>query len=148
MFLFGLVAFAVAAALTPLLATWARRRNLLDIPNQRSSHRIATPRLGGVAFVLAFLVGMWVAHLAGMSLSTAARLVVGAACALAVVGLVDDLRTLPALLRLVIYVGVSVLVASTADVTAFPAAIPAGVAVAVIALWMTAVTNAFNFMDG
>ena len=148
MFLFGLVAFAVAAALTPLLATWARRRNLLDIPNQRSSHRIATPRLGGVAFVLAFLVGMWVAHFYGISFSTASRLVVGAACALAVVGLVDDLRTLPALLRLVIYVGVSVLVASTADVSAFPAAVPTGVAIALMALWMTAVTNAFNFMDG
>ena len=107
MFLFGLVAFVVAAALTPLFAAWARRRNLLDIPNERSSHRVATPRLGGVAFVLALLTGLWVAQLGGMSFSAAAWLVVGAACALGVVGLVDDLRTLPALLRLVIYIGIS-----------------------------------------
>ena len=148
MFLLGLVAFVVAAALTPWLATWARRRNLLDIPNERSSHRIATPRLGGVAFILALLTGMAVGHLADMSFSAAARLIVGGACALAVVGLVDDLRTLPALLRLVIYIGVSLLVASTADESAFPATIPPAAAIALMALWMTAVTNAFNFMDG
>ena len=148
MFLFGLVTFVVAAALTPLFAAWARRRNLLDIPNERSSHRIATPRLGGVAFVLALLTGLWVAQLDGMRFSAAAWLVVGAACALAIVGLVDDLRTLPALLRLVIYIGVSGLVASTADLRAFPAIVPPAVAIALMALWMTAVTNAFNFMDG
>jgi len=32
--------------------------NLLDIPNERSSHNIATPRGGGLSIVVIFLVGV------------------------------------------------------------------------------------------
>jgi UDP-N-acetylmuramyl pentapeptide phosphotransferase/UDP-N-acetylglucosamine-1-phosphate transferase len=48
-------AFALAAALS-WLVLWALmpllRRGLLDQPNRRSSHRIATPRGGGLSFVV------------------------------------------------------------------------------------------------
>lgn len=141
----ALLAFLMAAVLTPLLAAWARRRNLLDIPNERSSHQVATPRIGGAAFVLALLTALGVAHLGGSNVSGTAWLVVGAACALALVGLIDDFRSLPALLRLVIQVGISVVVAVTSTL---PAAVPPAAAIALIALWTTAATNAFNFMDG
>ena len=147
MFFPGLVAFVFAAVLTPLLTTWARRRNLLDIPNERSSHRIATPRIGGAAFVLALLAGLAVALFNGGRLSSGALMIVNAACSLAVVGLIDDFHPLPAVLRLVIQIGISVLVAA-ANTTALPAMMPVALAITIIALWMTAATNAFNFMDG
>ena len=148
MLLSGLVAFMMAAVLTPLLAAWARRRDLLDIPNERSSHRIATPRIGGVAFVLALLAGLAVADFSGNGLSPAAWLVVGAACGLAVVGLIDDFRPLPALLRLVLQVGISIAVICAADNAAVRAEVARFVSIAILALWITAATNAFNFMDG
>jgi len=51
--------FILAAALTFLLTgvllRYALRRNLLDIPNDRSSHTVPTPRGGGVAIVASFL---------------------------------------------------------------------------------------------
>jgi glycosyltransferase WbpL len=145
MLLAGLVAFLMAAVLTPLLAAWARRRNLLDIPNERSSHQVATPRIGGVAFALSLLAALWLAHVGAHSVSPSAWLVVAAACGLALVGLIDDFRPLPALLRLAIQVGISILVAANATP---PAAIPTAVSIVVITLWTTAATNAFNFMDG
>jgi UDP-N-acetylmuramyl pentapeptide phosphotransferase/UDP-N-acetylglucosamine-1-phosphate transferase len=145
MLLAGLVAFLMAAVLTPLLAAWARRRNLLDIPNERSSHQVATPRIGGAAFALSLLAALWLAHVGAHSVSPSAWLVVAAACGLALVGLIDDFRPLPALLRLVIQVGISILVAANATPPAF---VPTAVSIAVIALWTTAATNAFNFMDG
>ena len=54
--------FAVVA-LTSLLLTWVLRRyalarSLMDIPNSRSSHSVPTPRGGGVAIVLSFLVAL------------------------------------------------------------------------------------------
>jgi Fuc2NAc and GlcNAc transferase len=147
MLLPGLVAFAVAALLTPLLAAWARRGNLLDIPNERSSHHIATPRIGGAAFVLAFLTGVGAATLSGDGLATTALSVVGAACGLSLLGLADDVRPLPALLRLMIQIGISLWLVRAAG-TLLPGGIPTPVAVALAALWMTAATNAFNFMDG
>ena len=141
----ALVAFLTAAILTPLLTGWARRRNLLDIPNERSSHQVATPRIGGAAFVLSLLAALWVTHVGVHTVSPSAWLVVAAACGLALVGLIDDFRPLPALLRLVIQLGISILVAANSTP---PAGIPPAVSIAVIALWTTAATNAFNFMDG
>ena len=147
MLLPGLVAFAVATLLTPLLAAWARRRDLLDIPNERSSHQIATPRIGGAAFVLAFLSGVGTALFFGDGLATTALSVLGAACGLSLLGLLDDVRPLPALLRLMIQIGISLWLVRAAG-TLLPGGIPTPVAVALAALWMTAATNAFNFMDG
>src|SRR5688500_1638394 len=141
------VAFFVAAALTPSLAYWARRRNLLDVPNERSSHVVATPRIGGAAFVLALLAGMGAAWVAN-GISTTAMIVVATACAVATVGFIDDLRSLPAGVRLVFHLTVSIVLTSIAGGIALPGAAPAVVAFVVTVIWMTAVTNAFNFMDG
>src|SRR5919112_885548 len=45
----GGVGFLVAGAFVPLLVRFAVGRNLLDVPNLRSSHEAPTPWLGGVA---------------------------------------------------------------------------------------------------
>ena len=54
----GGAAFLVAGTLIPLLVSFAVGRNLLDVPNLRSSHEIPTPRLGGIAIIL----GTWVGY--------------------------------------------------------------------------------------
>src|SRR3990167_301988 len=41
--------------LTGLLRRHALKKKVLDVPNQRSSHSIPTPRGGGLAFVICFL---------------------------------------------------------------------------------------------
>jgi Fuc2NAc and GlcNAc transferase len=51
---FLLIALA-AFLLTGLIRYYALNRNVLDIPNQRSSHTVPTPRGGGLAIVLAFV---------------------------------------------------------------------------------------------
>ena len=48
----------VSIALTGLIRYYALSRKLLDIPNQRSSHTLPTPRGGGLAIVLAFIFAM------------------------------------------------------------------------------------------
>jgi Fuc2NAc and GlcNAc transferase len=49
------VVFIAAFMLTWLLRRYALAGRLMDIPNERSSHSIPTPRGGGVAIVLIFL---------------------------------------------------------------------------------------------
>lgn len=58
MFIFFLytAAFLGALALTKIIRKYAQITALLDIPNDRSSHVTPTPRGGGLAFVLVFLV--------------------------------------------------------------------------------------------
>ncbi len=84
----GGVAFLVAGALVPLLARFAVGRNLMDVPNLRSSHEVPTPRLGGVAIFCGTLVGAGL--LLGGDLGVAWPLLAAAAVVWAV-GLADDL---------------------------------------------------------
>lgn len=54
MLFLSLIVFLVAVVLTGVIRFYAVSRNVMDIPNQRSSHTAPTPRGGGLAIVLAF----------------------------------------------------------------------------------------------
>ena len=48
----------VGLALQPLLIPWLRRRGVVDVPNERSSHVAITPRGGGIAVLAALCAGL------------------------------------------------------------------------------------------
>lgn len=52
------VVSGVSFFLTAVLRRYALSRSLMDVPNERSSHSISTPRGGGVAIVVAFLLAL------------------------------------------------------------------------------------------
>lgn len=54
----ALVSLVGSAVITGLVRVYALRVNLLDIPNQRSSHASSTPRGGGLGIVLVFLAAV------------------------------------------------------------------------------------------
>lgn len=56
-YVFPVVALA-ALLLTSVLRRYALRRSIMDVPNERSSHSVPTPRGGGVAIVMTFLVSL------------------------------------------------------------------------------------------
>lgn len=59
--LWGLLPLALALLLTPLAASWARRRGVTDKPGQapeRKIHQAPVPLLGGVAVFLAFSISV------------------------------------------------------------------------------------------
>ena len=56
----------VAVLLTGVSRRYALRRSLLDIPNDRSSHSVPTPRGGGVAIAVTLAVGVSVLGWLGM----------------------------------------------------------------------------------
>ena len=50
-----LISFVVSLFLTPIICRWANRRGILDpAGQQRKVHAVSTPRLGGIAIVIAF----------------------------------------------------------------------------------------------
>jgi len=139
----GGVAFLVAGTLVPLLVRFAVGRNLLDVPNPRSSHEIPTPRLGGVAV----MAGAWVG-VALLRPEDGWALLICATLA-GIVGLVDDFGNL--------HFGIKAAgqaIAALALVLAAPppladaAGFLAPVVLVVAVVWLTAIMNAFNFMDG
>jgi len=147
------VAAAVLAAvlcvvLRPLLLRYALAR-----PNARSSHKIPTPQGGGIAV----LAGAFLALGASLSLapveSEATRAVLVLALAvtgLGIVGAWDDIRPLPASVRLVLQAACVgfVLFCAVPELRLFPEFLPLPVerALALVAgIWFV---NLVNFIDG
>ena len=139
----GGVAFLVAGALVPLLVRFAVGRSLLDVPNLRSSHKVPTPRLGGVAIFLGTLAGVVLLRPEGVPLLLAATLVWA-------VGLADDLSNLHFSVKAVLQA-----LAAAGLLLFYPPTILSdapgilGILVFVVGVfWIVALSNAFNFMDG
>ncbi len=124
------------------------RKHLLDHPNARSSHQVATPKGGGIAVMCG--VVMTVTMSRNLDLVQVAALVIG----LAAVSLRDDIRPLSPRLRFVFHALAAV--AALALFGAFPVASVPGlgsvtnplVLLAMTLCWLIGMTNAYNFMDG
>src|SRR3712207_6837566 len=140
----GGVAFLLAGALVPLLVRFAVGRNLLDVPNLRSSHEVPTPRLGGVAIILGVWIGVALLRPEGAwALLICATLIWA-------VGLADDLGNLhfgtKAAAQALVASGL-LLFYPPQILSEAPGALKI-VAFAVGTFWIVALSNAFNFMDG
>ncbi|MGH3089661.1 MAG: glycosyltransferase family 4 protein [Rubrobacteraceae bacterium] len=140
----GGLAFLIAGSLVPLLVRFAVGRNLMDVPNTRSSHETPTPRLGGVAVV----AGTWFGVLfSGLEDSWPLLL---AATTVGLVGLADDFLDLHFGAKAsaqILAAGVLLYlhppqILSEAPVVFAPFVFLVGV------FWISAVCNAYNFMDG
>jgi UDP-N-acetylmuramyl pentapeptide phosphotransferase/UDP-N-acetylglucosamine-1-phosphate transferase len=140
----GVFCWLVTGALIPIL----RRRDMLDYPNERSSHIAPTPRGGGIAMTGSVLLA-WIALVhAGLVGSSVISIVIGTTL-LAIVSWIDDLRGLSPGVRLVAQ-GVAV----TIGILALPAQSglsawsgPAFCFAAIGLVWIWWI-NLFNFMDG
>ena len=91
-----LVAAILAWLLVPLAERLARRIGAIDYPNERSIHTEPTPRLSGLAILLAVLVAGFL-FLPWVPLTQA---ILAGALVIAIVGAVDDVFDLPAGLKL------------------------------------------------
>lgn len=143
----------VSLALTALLRRYALARSLMDIPNARSSHTVPTPRGGGVAIVLSFLLALpLAAALGGMSWALAFALL-GAGGWVAAVGFLDDHGHIAARWRLLAHFAGAVWalawLGGLPPLTLFGAVVDLGwlghVCAAFYLVWLL---NLYNFMDG
>ena len=91
-----LVAAAVAWLLVPFVERLARRVGALDYPNERSIHTVPTPKLSGLAILIAVLVAGFL-FLPWVPLT---RAILAGAIVIAVVGAIDDLFDLPPAVKL------------------------------------------------
>mgnify|MGYP001310093411 FL=1 len=87
---------AASIAITKLVLNELKRRSILDLPNQRSSHQQPTPRGGGIAVMIVIAI-CW--SVPALNSPIAAALLVGALL-LAIVSWIDDLKTVKIIVRL------------------------------------------------
>jgi len=133
----GLLACLTTGALIPILD----HREILDHPNERSSHRIATPRGGGIAVIGSILLAWIVLAQTGTVPSGVFAITFGAVL-LAAISWLDDLRGLSAVVRLLAQAA-----AVAIGVFVLPGPQNASHLAPIGLLWIWWI-NLFNFMDG
>lgn len=143
----------LSIALTRAMISYALSANLMDRPNERSSHKVPTPRGGGVAFVVTFLIALVVLHpLLGIDPHFAMGSA-GAGVVVAVLGFVDDRRGLKARTRFAGHLLAACwflyFLGSVPPMPIFGFTVDLGIAgFALAALFLVWMINLFNFMDG
>jgi len=155
--LLALFAFVLSLVFTPLLRDLARHRGWVDEPdNSRKTHRVPTPRLGGLAVVLAY-VGSFGILLLWLKVSPAVqssfplfwRLLPATAVVFAI-GVLDDFFNLNAWLKLLGQTFAAVLACSSGVHIESLGGSPLGgfVGVPLTIIWLVGCANAFNLIDG
>lgn len=133
--------------LTPLAIRVALRNRILDQPGEHKTHATPVPYLGGVAIVVSFAIVIAVA--AGLDSSTLGTdelvKILAIGVGLAIMGLIDDLRKLPAILRLVLEIGAGWLVFALDLGVSFTGSSTLDAAVTIV--WVVGLVNAFNMSD-
>lgn len=160
-----LVAFFVAAVsgalITPVIIKGAKRWQLLDAPDDtRHLHEHPVPRLGGVAVFLATMLGIvstLIYEPARHSLAAdwhrfVLSLLLGGSVLFAA-GLVDDLRRIRPIAKIVAQCVAALVVAALGfriEILGIGATVLnlGWLSIPVTVLWIVAVTNAFNLIDG
>ena len=138
-------AFLAAYGLTPGARLMAIGAGALDHPEERRSHFLPTPRLGGVAVIAAFLLVLGRRALDDRELLA----IVLASLALMTAGAIDDTRGLAARWRLLLQIGCAVFVMAAGVRLHLLPGEAGRIADGVLTLvWIVGLTNAYNFIDG
>lgn len=143
-----MVAWVLLYAALAALATWfargyALQRRLIDLPDERRSHDVATPRGGGIAIVLALLVATVALSVRFPEQAMLLRLFAAGLLVVAIVGWIDDHRPTSPWWRLAAHAVAAALLALGVVLQQgdFRLALAAFIASVVL-------TNVWNFMDG
>ncbi len=147
----ALIAFAVVVLLTPAVGGMARMLGVVDAPGGRRVNRVPVPRLGGLALFL----GLLVPSLAFLRVGNENRgLLLGAAVAVTV-GAIDDFRGLRWFEKLAGQLAAAAIPAAFGvwvDRFTFPFlgvnTLPEWAGVPLTILWVVAIMNMVNFLDG
>ena len=149
------VAAVISAILTPLVKKLAERTGFVDIPkDERRMHQKPIPTIGGLAIFAAFVIA---ALLFGEMDRQFAGMLIGSLI-IVVMGLLDDKFDLPAKLKFLIQIiaaaipvtqGCAIEYISNPLPFSAEAYLPLNIlSVPVTILWIVALTNAVNFIDG
>ena len=142
---YGGAALAMSGLLAPVVLAVLRRGQVLDHPTERSSHTSPVPRGGGLAVAVGALTALAFTSAAEANFGVVAL----AAALFGLLGLLEDVIGIRPLHRLAIQF-------SVAGVSGMfllgpgsgPEVLSTALAASVVAVWLVAFVNAYNFMDG
>jgi UDP-GlcNAc:undecaprenyl-phosphate GlcNAc-1-phosphate transferase len=162
---YHLLSFAVATLVvlwvTPMIRKFGLKRGLVDRPGGRKIHKRPMVRLGGVAIFLGTIAALLVVWWSGgFGIQTSQKeyelwgVIIGGV-AFFLIGLADDLLTLPALTRLIAQLTVATLVWQAGVQVEFLTIPSIGlvqlqdwISLPITVIWLVGMANAINMIDG
>src|SRR5690606_6716690 len=131
---------------------YALKKNIIDNPNERSSHSVPTPRGGGVAVVCSYLLALAVLIYSQQLTVHIGLTLMVAGFVIALLGFLDDHGHINSMLRLAIHflvaIGAVISLGGFAEVTIFNGLQLGFVANIIAVLFLVWLLNLYNFMDG
>jgi len=155
--IYQIIFFISLTFIFSLILTWKTRqysirKGILDIPNERSSHQIPTPRGGGIAIVVTYTLSiLGLVWMKSINPSLAWTIIIGGNT-IAFVGFIDDLYSIPPHWRFLFHLGAAGIALyclggfSTLGLGKFTLSLHIGFLFALIVI-VTCI-NFYNFMDG
>jgi len=138
-----LASFFWGGFVTPVAIGLANRFRILDAPGERKVHSIITPRGAGLGLWLGYLVLCLYYVTPAIAADVSGAFVPYAATGATLVffsGYIDDMKSLPASLRLLIHLLAAALAIYTIELPLFTYIIAV--------IWIAGVTSAYNLIDG
>ena len=148
----SIVFFILTLLFTGYMRHYALKKNIIDNPNERSSHSIPTPRGGGVAVVCSYLLALAVLIYSQQLTVHIGLTLMVAGFVIALLGFLDDHGHINSMLRLAIHflvaIGAVISLGGFAEVTIFNGVQLGFIANIVAVLFLVWLLNLYNFMDG
>lgn len=155
MILVLLVSAGISFAMTPMVKNLALRVGAVDVPrDNRRMHKVPIPRLGGLAIAVAFILAVLIFANVDYQMQ---GILLGAVMVV-VIGVLDDIMTLKAFPKFLVQIlaayvavahGCKIQYISNPILSSDVSYLDLGaMSVPVTILWIVAITNAVNFIDG
>ena len=150
-----LTALVISFLATPVVKTFAYKVGAIDVPKDaRRMHKVPIPRLGGLAIFIGFMVSI----LLFVKITPEMKSILLGAAIIVVLGVVDDIMALPAMLKFVVQI-IAAAIPATHGVVIQAFSNPnifsknlywvlGWLSIPVTILWIVAITNAVNLIDG
>ena len=151
------VALIVSFLMTPVVKSFAYKVGAIDVPRDaRRMHKVPIPRLGGLAIFIGFMISVFLfVNIRG---DRAMQSILMGAVVIVVLGVLDDIMALPALLKFVVQIAAAcipalngVVIQAISNPNVFSDNlywVLDGLSVPITVLWIVGVTNAVNLIDG
>lgn len=129
-------------------------QQLVDIPNERSSHTQPTPRGGGLGFIIGFAIAIGLNQFFSLySINSEQNLLWLSLIPLVLIGVIDDWKGVPAGIRYIVQLLTSSLLVIQYGAFPFPVLNHLGsigdiISIVLTIIGITAIINFYNFMDG
>ncbi|MBU3189010.1 undecaprenyl/decaprenyl-phosphate alpha-N-acetylglucosaminyl 1-phosphate transferase [Clostridium bowmanii] len=154
-YILAIITALVSFIITPLVKKFAIRINAIDVPkDERRVHCKPVPVMGGLAIYISFVIGVILYN--GILTTSQLGIIIGATI-IVMGGMIDDIKDLSPKYKLLIQImgavclllsGVRISILTNPFREFYPYLNIGWINIPVTIIWIVAVTNAFNLIDG